>query len=99
MPPTHSKNCATNKYVGSSRLSCDCIEKTKKIKLSQGKYALVSESDFEFLNQWKWHYTLPKRNKAGYAQRIEWLKDSGGKYKGTRSPYETAKRNGGRPHK
>lgn len=27
----------------------------KQIKLNQGKFALVDDSDFEFLSQWKWH--------------------------------------------
>lgn len=36
----------------------------KKIKLTQGKYVLVDDSDFEWLNQWKWHYLS-----VGYAAR------------------------------
>jgi hypothetical protein len=35
-----------------------------EIELTQGKVALVSEEDFEYLNQWKWHY-----HHSGYAIR------------------------------
>jgi len=36
----------------------------KKIKLTQGKYALVDNEDFDVLNQYKWYF-----HKAGYALR------------------------------
>jgi hypothetical protein len=39
----------------------------KKIKLTQGKFALVDDVDFDWLNQWKW-YTRKSR-KTFYAQR------------------------------
>jgi len=45
----------------------------KKIQLTQGKYALVDNSDFEWLNQWKWHYL-----NIGYAARRDY--SNGGKY-------------------
>ena len=41
----------------------------KKIKLTQGKFALVDNEDFEWLNQWKWYF----RN--GYAVRGIWNND------------------------
>lgn len=37
----------------------------KKIKLSQGQYALVDNEDYEWLNQWQWHYN------NGYAKRAQ----------------------------
>ncbi len=36
----------------------------KKIPLTQGKYALVSDCDYRYLMQWKWYYA-----KKGYAVR------------------------------
>lgn len=39
----------------------------KKIPLTQCKFALVDDADFDWLNQWKWH-TL-KGGKNFYAQR------------------------------
>lgn len=36
----------------------------KQIPLTQGKFALVDDEDFEWLNQWKWHYDV-----KGYAAR------------------------------
>ena len=36
----------------------------KKIKLTKGKYALVDDDMFEYLNQFKWYY-----NSTGYAVR------------------------------
>jgi AP2 domain len=35
----------------------------KKIKLTQGKFAIVDDDDFVWLNKWKWHYD------NGYAAR------------------------------
>lgn len=47
----------------------------QKIKLTQGKYALVDDEDFEYLNQWKWHYD------CGYAKRTKFIGTFNGKEK------------------
>ena len=39
----------------------------KRIPLTQGKFALVDDCDYEYLTQWKWHYHKSKR--TGYADR------------------------------
>lgn len=40
----------------------------KRIPLTQGKFALVDNEDFNHLNQWKWCYHL------GYAIRSIWIR-------------------------
>ena len=40
----------------------------KKIKLTQGKWTLVSDEDYEFLNQWKW-YACKYNSNIFYAVR------------------------------
>src|SRR3990167_10013470 len=47
----------------------------KKIKLTQGKYALVDAEDFDWLNQWKWHFD------GNYAVRSVYLGKIDGKYR------------------
>ncbi|HEC65969.1 MAG TPA: endonuclease [bacterium] len=40
---------------------------SKQILLTQGKFALVSDKDFEWLNQWKWFaHKDPKRARISY---------------------------------
>jgi hypothetical protein len=41
----------------------------KEIPLTQGKVALVSDEDYEFLNQWKWH-TQKQRNTFYAKKRV-----------------------------
>ena len=45
----------------------------KKIPLTQGKFALVSDKDYEYLNQWKWQ-TLKCHSSICYAVRTFFLK-------------------------
>lgn len=39
----------------------------KKVKLTQNKFAIVDDEDFDFINQWKWFL-----NDNGYAVRSVW---------------------------
>lgn len=41
---------------------------TKLIPLTRGKFAVVDDSDFEEINQWKWCF-VPSREGTGYAFR------------------------------
>lgn len=40
----------------------------KRIPLTQGKFAIVDDADFEWLNQWKWHAITTARSRC-YAAR------------------------------
>lgn len=42
----------------------------KQIKLTQGKVALVDESDFNYINQWKWY--VNKLGNTYYALRVDY---------------------------
>jgi len=48
----------------------------KRIELTQGKFALVDNKDFDWLDQWNWYF-----NPQGYATRHQYIKVSNGKYK------------------
>jgi hypothetical protein len=43
--------------VGNLFRECGVFCMSKKIVLSKGKYAIVDDADFGWLNQWKWCYT------------------------------------------
>jgi len=44
----------------------------KQIPLSQGKFAIVDDEDFEFISQWKW--SLLRRGNLCHVRRIEYKK-------------------------
>lgn len=44
----------------------------KKIKLTQGKYALVDNKDFERLNKFKWHFKSKKNKFHGTGYAYKW---------------------------
>jgi hypothetical protein len=41
----------------------------KKVKLTQGKYALVDNENFDLVSQWKWYYSVTRKGCQGYAVR------------------------------
>ncbi len=42
----------------------------KRIPLTKGKFALVDDEDYKWLNQWKWHAFKQKTTNCWYARRI-----------------------------
>ncbi len=47
----------------------------REIMLTQGKFALVDDEDFEELSKYKWHVHASKRSRTHYAARTERLLD------------------------
>jgi hypothetical protein len=48
----------------------------RKISLTQDKYALVDDEDFEYLNQWKWHVNIRGERKRA----VRTLRKNGKKF-------------------
>lgn len=44
----------------------------KKIKLTQGQFAIVDDADYDWLNQWKWHAKKKENETIFYARRNLW---------------------------
>ena len=42
----------------------------KKIKLTKGKYALVDDEDFDYINQWKWSFNGSYAVRGKYIGRV-----------------------------
>lgn len=46
---------------------------SKLIPLTQGKFAIVDDEDFEFLSQWKWSYRKGYASRADYSEeKVNW---------------------------
>ena len=51
----------------------------KKIKLTQGQFALVDDQDFDWLNQWSWQARFSRDTNSFYVLRGEYIERKNGK--------------------
>lgn len=74
--PASLQRQSGSQLAGSARLlAADrshklCTNGMKKIPLSQGFFAIVSDADYAYLSQWKWYAHRPYSKGSWYARKV-----------------------------